>query len=101
MKTTSPLPTPSTPVTLAQVRADIDRLDRALIRLIGRRAALARRAADAAGSAPGRPHRDHPREAEVVRRATELARDLGIAEEPVRGIFWQLIEISHLGPGVR
>lgn len=48
----------STPPELGEIRAEIDRLDLTLVDFLPRRAALAR-------------HRDHRREAGLVRRAAE------------------------------
>ena len=38
---------------------------------------------------------DPAREAVVVRRAGELAREAGLDDEVVRRIFWQLIALSR------
>lgn len=79
---------------LEAIRAEIDRLDLTLVDLIARRAALARRTAPL----KSREHldfTDHRREAALVRRAAERARGRGIDPEPVRAIFWRLVELSH------
>ena len=88
---------------LGALRAEVERVDAELVRLLAERAALARRIG-AAKRALGRPTLDPPREAAVVRRAAELARAAGVAdEEGVRGIFWQLVAMARRaqdgGPG--
>jgi chorismate mutase len=76
------------------LRSRIDHVDRTLVSLIARRVRLARqvgarkRAAGAATMDPGR-------EAAVIRQAAALAREAGIDEEVVRGVFWQLVELSR------
>lgn len=79
---------------LAALREEIERIDRELVGLIATRVRLARRVG-AAKRAVGRPTLDPTREAAVVRRATETARQAGLAEEDVRDIFWHLIGLSR------
>jgi chorismate mutase / prephenate dehydratase len=78
----------------AALRAEIERIDRALIGLIAERVTVARRVG-AAKRAAGLPTLDPAREAAVVRRAGELAREAGLADEDVRYIFWHLIGLSR------
>jgi chorismate mutase len=78
---------------LSAVRAEIDRLDEALLDLIARRVRIAR-SAGRAKSARGWPIRDTAREARVVRRAAAGARDRGVDPEPVRDVFWRLIALA-------
>lgn len=75
-------------------RAEIERIDRALVALIRERVSAARRAA-AAKRAAGLPTLDPAQEAAVVRRAAALARDAGLEEEGVRDLFWQLIGLTR------
>ncbi|GLC23628.1 chorismate mutase [Roseisolibacter agri] len=80
---------------LARLRQEIEAVDAQLVALV---AARTRLAADigAAKRALGRPTLDPVREAAVVRRAAELARDAGLAdEEAVRAIFWQLMALAR------
>ena len=80
---------------LARLRREIEAVDAQLVALV---AARTRLAADvgAAKRALGRPTLDPVREAAVVRRAAELARDAGLAdEEAVRAIFWQLMALAR------
>jgi chorismate mutase len=79
---------------LAGLRARIDHVDRTLVTLIARRVRLARQVGARkreAGAAP----LDPGREAAVIRQAATLAREAGIDEEVVRGVFWQLVELSR------
>jgi chorismate mutase len=79
---------------LAEIRQEIERIDRALIELIAERVALAKRIG-AVKKAAGLPTLDPPREAAVVRRAGALAREAGLEDEDVRYIFWHLIGLSR------
>jgi chorismate mutase len=79
---------------LTTLRAEIERIDAGLIAAIAERMRLARRIGrlkQIAGLTLVHP----AREAAVVRRAGELARDQGIEDEAVREIFWRLIEMSR------
>ncbi|MDQ3696431.1 MAG: chorismate mutase [Gemmatimonadota bacterium] len=76
--------------TLAHLRDEIERIDRELIGLMAERVRLARAVGNAKRSA-GLPTLDTGREAAVVRRAGELAREAKCADEDVRYIFWHLI----------
>lgn len=75
-------------------RERIGTIDGELVRLIAERARLAReigrskREAGAATLDPGQ-------EAAVVRRAVERARSLGLPDEPVREIFWNLVGLCR------
>jgi chorismate mutase len=79
---------------LARIRGEIERIDRSLIGLIAERVALARRVGPLK-QALGMPILDPPREAAIVRRAGELARDAGLEDEDVRYIFWHLVGLSR------
>lgn len=79
---------------LAQLRGEIERVDRALINLIAERVRLAR-AIGAAKRAAGLPTLDPAREATIIRRSGTLAREAGLAEEDVREIFWHLVGLSR------
>jgi len=65
-------------------------LDRTLIRLIGERRDLVLEIGRVK-EALGLPVLDPPREARVVRRAAELARELGVDEELTRDVIWRII----------
>jgi len=79
---------------LAELRTRIEALDRSLIDLIAERVQIAR-AVGAAKRELGVPTLDPAREAAVVRRAGELAREAGLGDEDVRYIFWHLIGLSR------
>jgi len=79
---------------LRALRDRIEQVDRELIRLIGERVALAREVGGAKREL-GAPTLDPAREAAVVRRAGELAREAGVGDEDVRYIFWHLIGLSR------
>lgn len=79
---------------LMRLREEIERVDRALVELIAERATLGRAVGSAKRRAAIAPL-DPAREAAVIRRVTELARDVGAPEEDVRYIFWHLIGMSR------
>ena len=81
-------------VELDRARGEIERIDRALVTLIAERVQLARRVG-LAKRALELPTLDPAREAAVVRRAGELAREAGLEDEDVRYIFWHLIGLSR------
>jgi len=79
---------------LRAIRERIEQVDREIIGLIGERVQLAREVG-AAKRELGAPTLDPAREALVVRRAGELAREAGVGDEDVRYIFWHLIGLSR------
>jgi chorismate mutase len=79
---------------LAALREEIERIDRALVAQIAERVRLAGRIG-VAKLVLGLPTLDPRREAFVVRRAGELARDAGISDEDTRYLFWHLIAMSR------
>ena len=79
---------------LSAARSEIERLDRALVRLIGARLRAASVVA-AAKRAEGIPLFDPGQEARVVRRAGEWAREDALPEEDVRHLFWRLVAITR------
>ena len=75
---------------LDKLRTRIKEVDRALVELVGERRDLVLEI--------GRikeeldlPVMDPPQEARVVRRAAELARELGVDEELVRDVVWRIM----------
>lgn len=86
------------PAELLDIRREIDALDATLVDLVARRADLARSTASVK-AAEGLPFRDHRREADLVRRAAARARERGLDPEPVRSVFWTLVEMSHAAVG--
>lgn len=79
---------------LARLRAEIEKLDRDVIRLIARRVGLARQVG-AVKRAAGLPVLDPGHEAAVVRRAGTMAREEGAPDEDVRYLFWHIIGMSR------
>jgi len=79
---------------LARVRDEIEQVDRRLIELIARRMELGRQVG-VAKRAAGLPALDPAREAAVIRRASEIARELSAPEEDIRYMFWHLIGMSR------
>ena len=75
---------------LEELRAKIRAVDRELVALIGRRKDLVIEIGEAK-EALGLPVLDPPQEAKVVRRAAELARELGVDEELTRDVIWRII----------
>lgn len=75
---------------LEDVRRRIVELDDELIRLIGERRDLVLEAGRLKVGL-GLPVMDPAREAKVVRRAAEHARELGIDEELARDVVWRII----------
>jgi chorismate mutase len=79
---------------LSQCRHDIEAIDNDLIALLARRLALGQRIAELKRAAE-LPILDPTREAAVIRRVTEVARDAGLPTEPVREVFWQIVGMSR------
>lgn len=79
---------------LAKCRRQIESLDRELIGLLARRVNVSKEIG-AMKKVAGLPTLDPAREAEVIRRAAELARDEGLNDEKVRDIFWHIIGLSR------
>ena len=79
---------------LNKLRSQIQELDRELVTLIGKRRDLAIDIGQAKG-ALGLPVMDPPQEAKVVRRAAEIARDLGVDEELTREVIWRIIAAAR------
>ena len=75
---------------LEALRTQIHALDRELIALIGRRKDLAIEIGEVK-EALGIPVLDPPQEAKVVRRAAELAREIGVDDELTRDVIWRII----------
>lgn len=78
--------------TMTEVRAGVDALDTALIRLIARRFGYMRAAARIK---PERADvRDEARKAEVIANASALADELGVPTELVADLWDRLVEAS-------
>jgi chorismate mutase len=85
-------------VELEAIRAEIGRVDEAIVFLIDERLRLARRVGELKRSV-GLRVLDPSREAAVVRRAGAIARERGLDDEAVRDVFWRLIEMSRTAQG--
>ncbi|MBO9624515.1 MAG: chorismate mutase [Sphingomonas sp.] len=83
---------PEACTTMAEVRAGVDAVDRALVALLARRFGYM----DAAARIkPERAHvRDEARKAQVIANACRHAREAGIPEEPIGEIWDRLVEAS-------
>lgn len=79
---------------LAQLRRDIEQLDRRIVELLAERLEMGRRTGAIKREA-GRPILDAAREAEVIRRAVTAARELGVPQEETREIFWHIVGMSR------
>ena len=85
-------------VELEAIRAEIGRVDEAIVFLIDERLRLARRVGELKRTA-GLGVLDPSREAAVVRRAGALARERGLDDEAIRDVFWRLIEMARNAQG--
>ena len=79
---------------LAAKRRDVEEIDRQLVQLLRQRVEAGKEIG-ALKRAAALPTVDPAREAAVIRRAVELARELGLPDEPIRSIFWQIIGLSR------
>ena len=79
---------------LAELREQIEAVDREIVTLIGKRRDLVMEVGRTKGDL-GLPVLDPPREAKVVRRAAEIARELGVDEELTRDVIWRIIAAAR------
>jgi chorismate mutase len=79
---------------LGRCREEIERIDNEIIALLARRLTLGKRTGDLKRAA-GLPILDPTREAAVIRRVTETAREAGLPPEPIREVFWQIVGMSR------
>lgn len=79
---------------LARCRAELERIDRAIVGMLGERLQRGRKIGRLK-RAMSLPAQDTAREAEVIRYAAESAREHGVPEDAVRDIFWQIIALSR------
>jgi chorismate mutase len=75
---------------LEALRQRILEVDRTLVALVGERRDLVLEVGRTKEGL-GLPVLDPPQEARVVRRAAELARELGVDEELVRDVVWRIV----------
>lgn len=76
--------------TLEDLRQQILEADEALVELVGRRRALVLQIG-ARKAELGLPVMDPAREAAVIRRAVDLAREKGVDEELIRDVIWRIM----------
>lgn len=79
---------------LEEIRARILEVDQALVDLVGERRDLVLEVGRLKGSM-GLPVLDPGREAQVVRRAAELARERGIDDELMRDVIWRIMAAAR------
>jgi chorismate mutase len=82
------------PSELERLRADIGRLDEALIQLLVERVRMARQAGSIKRE-EGLPITDRSQEAAVIQRAAALARDHGMSPDEVGRIFQEIIVLTR------
>jgi len=82
------------PATLAELREALAALDAECVELLARRVALARQVGKHKRAA-GLATLDAGREAQVISSAARHARRVGLPEEDVRNIFWQVVAMSR------
>lgn len=85
---------PAAGARLDALRTEIADTDRELVHLLGRRLRLAREIG-ALKADLRLPVMDPGREAEVVRRAAEFARENGVDPELVRSVLWRVIDAAR------
>ena len=81
------------PPGLAEIRAEIDRIDAEIVRMLTVRLSVVAKAAQLKHSF-GVPFRDKDREEEIIASAGERAEELGLPRKQVRKIFRQILRIS-------
>ncbi|MDB4874826.1 MAG: putative chorismate mutase [Gemmatimonadetes bacterium] len=79
---------------LARCREEIERIDDQLVTLLARRMALGKKTGELKRLA-NLPILDPTREAAVIRRVSEVAREAGLPSEPIREVFWQIVGMSR------
>src|SRR5690606_23241313 len=79
---------------LDRLRERIQAVDRELVGLVGERRDLALQIGKLK-EALGLPVLDPPQEARVVRRAAEMARELGTDVELVRDVIWRIVAAAR------
>lgn len=79
---------------IAQLRDALERIDGVLLTQLAERVRLARRIGTVKRTG-GEPALDPAREAAVLRRMAASARELGLPAEPVRDIFWRIIDLCR------
>lgn len=81
------------PPGLAECRAEIDRIDAEILRLLAIRLAEVMRASQIKHAA-GMAFQDEDRETVVIQNAVERGEDFGLPKKQVRKIYRQILKIS-------
>lgn len=76
------------------LRSAIEQVDDQIVAALARRVALARAMADAKQQV-GQSILDPAREVAVVTRAARAARQLGLPDRDVRGLYWSILAMSR------
>lgn len=79
---------------IPELRSRIAAVDRAILAQVAERVELARRIGELKRES-GSATMDPEREAAVIRRAVEHAREHGLPSEPVRELFWTLMGLCR------
>jgi chorismate mutase len=79
---------------LARWRGRIEEIDHQIIGLLAERVSIGLKTAEFKRAA-GLPILDPQREAEVIRRAGEAAREHELPDEAVREIFWHVVGLAR------
>jgi chorismate mutase len=79
---------------LAEVRAEIEAVDVAIVNAIAHRMTLARAVREVKTRA-GQPVLDPAREADVAARVGAHARHAGLPEDDIRALYWRLIAMTR------
>ena len=79
---------------LVRWRGRIEEIDQKLVALLAERVSIGLKTAELKRAA-GLPILDPQREAEVIRRAVESAREHDLPGEAVREIFWHVVGLSR------
>lgn len=79
---------------LEELRSRIEKIDRQLVELIGKRRELAIEVGRVKQTL-GLPVLDPQQEAKVVRRAAEIAREFQVDEELTRDVIWRIIAAAR------
>lgn len=85
---------PADQTRLSALRGEIEAVDEALIGALAHRMALAREIR-AVKQRAGQPVLDPAREAAVVSRASARARAVGLPEDGVRTLYWQIMAMAR------
>ncbi len=92
--TTSGASTKSAEASLAELRAEIEKIDAGLVSLLAERMGIVRQIRVLKRDM-AMPVADPAREAAVVTHVARLAREAGLPENDVRELFWKIVSVSR------